>query len=168
MHPRIYIGRLNNTIKKKDIVEIFGKYGEIVDILMKEDFAFVEFVKTESAQLAIKEMNGYQIPGTQARLVVEEARPKSPEERRPGFTSGYHFCEAVRGPRGDDREETRHRAALREIRRHHRDHDEGRLRLRGVCSHALRRQSTERAQRRPARRTEDSSRRSQTQRRRLR
>lgn len=91
MHPRIYIGRLNNTIKKKDIVEIFGKYGEIVDILMKEDFAFVEFVKTESAQLAIKEMNGFQIPGTQARLVVEEARPKSPEECRLDSSSGNHL-----------------------------------------------------------------------------
>jgi len=91
MHPRIYIGRLNNTIKKKDIVEIFGKYGEIVDILMKEDFAFVEFVKTESAQLAIKEMNGFQIPGTQARLVVEEARPKSPEECRLDSSSGDHL-----------------------------------------------------------------------------
>lgn len=85
MHPRIYIGRLNGQIKKKEIVELFGKYGEIVDILMKEEFAFIEYVKSESAQIAIKEMNGFQIEGSTARLVVEEARPKSPEECKPSF-----------------------------------------------------------------------------------
>lgn len=85
MHPRIYVGRLNGEIKKKQIVELFGKYGEIVDILMKEDFAFIEFVKIDSAQTAIKEMNGFQIEGSNARLVVEEARPKSPEECKENF-----------------------------------------------------------------------------------
>lgn len=81
MHPRIYVGRLNGSIKRNELVELFGKYGEILDILIKDDFAFIEFKNTESAQIAIKEMNGYQIPDSQTRLVVEEARPKSPEER---------------------------------------------------------------------------------------
>lgn len=80
MHPRIYIGRVNGKMKKNDILDLFSKYGEIVDLLMKEDFAFIEYQKSESAQLAIKEMNGYLVPGTQVRLVVEGARPKSPEE----------------------------------------------------------------------------------------
>ena len=82
MHPRIYIGRLNGQVKKNQVNNLFGKFGEIKDILMKEDFAFIEFDKSESAQEAIKKMNGYQIEGTQIRLVVEEARPKSPEERK--------------------------------------------------------------------------------------
>ena len=78
MHPRMYIGRLNGDVKKKDILELFGKYGDITDILMKDDFAFVEFKQPESASSAIKEMNGYQMGNS--RLVVEVARPKSPEE----------------------------------------------------------------------------------------
>lgn len=78
MHPRMYIGRLNGDIKKRDIQDLFGKYGDIVDILMKDDFAFVEFKQPESAATAIKEMNGFQVGNT--RLVVEVARPKSPEE----------------------------------------------------------------------------------------
>jgi len=45
---------------------------------MKDDFAFVEFKQPESAATAIKEMNGFQVGNT--RLVVEVARPKSPEE----------------------------------------------------------------------------------------
>lgn len=126
MHPRIYIGRLNSNIKKKDIVEHFGKYGEIVDILMKEDFAFVEFVKTESAQLAIKEMNGFQIPGSQTRLVVEEARPKSPEERRPAHSSSWdHIRSIVRWPCRFERSQTRYHATIFKVRRDCGDHDEG-------------------------------------------
>jgi len=57
---------------------LFGKYGDIVDILMKDDFAFVEYKNPESAATAIKEMNGHQVGTT--RLVVEVARPKSPDE----------------------------------------------------------------------------------------
>lgn len=76
-HPRIYVGRLNGTVKRKELVEMFVKYGDIVDILMKEDFAFVEYIKPEAAQQAIKELNGRHIGS--ARIVVEEARPRIEE-----------------------------------------------------------------------------------------
>ncbi len=59
---------------------MFAKYGEIVDILMKEDFAFVEYIKPEAAQQAIKELNGKCVGS--ARIVVEEARPRLEEGTR--------------------------------------------------------------------------------------
>lgn len=77
-HPRIYVGRLNGgTIKRKELLEMFAKYGEIVDILMKEEFAFIEYIKADSAVNAIKELNGKYI--NNSRIVVEEARPRSEE-----------------------------------------------------------------------------------------
>jgi RNA recognition motif-containing protein len=105
MHPRMYIGRLNGDIKKRDILEMFGKYGDITDILMKDDFAFVEFKQADSAATAIKEMNGFQVGAT--RLVVEVARPKSPEERI-NFShsiknSRNQYTKVVRGSRGPER-----------------------------------------------------------------
>lgn len=76
-HPRIYIGRLNSTVKRKQLLDMFARYGEIVDILMKDNYAFVEYIKPQSAMQAIKEMNGKSIGN--ARIVVEEARPRQDE-----------------------------------------------------------------------------------------
>ena len=72
------MGRLNGGgIKRKELLEMFAKYGEIVDILMKEEFAFIEYIKPESANNAIKELNGKYI--NNVRIVVEEARPRTEE-----------------------------------------------------------------------------------------
>jgi RNA recognition motif-containing protein len=74
------VGRLNGTVKRKELLDMFAKCGEIVDMLMKEDFAFVEYMKADSAQLAIRELNGKSLGS--ARIVVEEARPRM-EEGKP-------------------------------------------------------------------------------------
>lgn len=42
-YPRLYVGKIGSNIKKKDLVDIFGCYGEIIDILMKDDYAFLEY-----------------------------------------------------------------------------------------------------------------------------
>lgn len=47
---RIYVGRLPTSIKKEDIIAEFGKFGEIMDVLKKDDFAFLEYKSAESAQ----------------------------------------------------------------------------------------------------------------------
>jgi len=76
-HPRIYVGRLNGSVKRKELLEMFARHGEIVDILMKDDFAFIEYIKANDAQQAIKEMNGKSVGNV--RIVVEEARPRQEE-----------------------------------------------------------------------------------------
>lgn len=48
MHPRIYVGRIPME-KRGEIKELFKKFGKIVDILNKDDFAFLEFETTEKA-----------------------------------------------------------------------------------------------------------------------
>ncbi|KRX01624.1 hypothetical protein PPERSA_00331 [Pseudocohnilembus persalinus] len=76
-YPRLYIGKLGPNVKKADLVQTFGSYGEIVDILMKDDYAFLEYQTTASAARAIAEQNGARLCG--AKLVVEEAKPKDGE-----------------------------------------------------------------------------------------
>ena len=41
---------------KESIADIFGKFGDIVDIIIKKDFAFVEFSAAEMADEAIKDL----------------------------------------------------------------------------------------------------------------
>ena len=52
----------------------FAPYGEIMDILMKEDYAFIEYANTGAAARALTELNGARISGS--KIVVEEAKPK--------------------------------------------------------------------------------------------
>ncbi|KAL4485073.1 hypothetical protein ABPG72_014593 [Tetrahymena utriculariae] len=73
-HPRIYVGRLQKSVQREDLLNLFGRYGEITDIMRKEDYAFIEFGDSSFAAQAVKEMNGYNLNGT--NIVVEGARPK--------------------------------------------------------------------------------------------
>jgi len=57
-HPRLYVGKLPETIKKQDLINAFAPYGDIEDILMKDDFAFIEFSNLVSATKALLDMNG--------------------------------------------------------------------------------------------------------------
>ena len=38
---RLYIGKLNSAVKKNDIASAFGVYGEINDLMLKDDFCFI-------------------------------------------------------------------------------------------------------------------------------
>ena len=38
---RLFIGKIGANLKKNDLIKAFSPYGDIVDILLKEDFAFV-------------------------------------------------------------------------------------------------------------------------------
>lgn len=38
---RLYIGKIPPMIKKQDIVTAFSPFGDIIDVLLKDDYAFV-------------------------------------------------------------------------------------------------------------------------------
>ena len=97
---RLFIGKIGPNVKKQDILKSFGTYGDIVDILLKEDFAFVvkknnfyliffkkydkiilkkEYSNNFSSKKAIDAMNNARLCGS--RIVVEEARPKENENK---------------------------------------------------------------------------------------
>ena len=65
---------MNENVKKKDLTDVFSTYGEILDIMMKGDFAFIEFVNVEAATKAVIEMNGAKLRGS--KIVVEAAKLK--------------------------------------------------------------------------------------------
>jgi len=42
-YPRLYIGKICQFLKKSDIYTAFSNFGEIIDIMMKDDYAFIEY-----------------------------------------------------------------------------------------------------------------------------
>ena len=78
---RIFIGKLG-TVTKQDLFRECAGYGNILDFLMKEQYAFVvrtahleEYSNVNEAEKAIVDLDGKYFSGQ--RIIAEFAKPKS-------------------------------------------------------------------------------------------
>lgn len=96
---KLFVGRVSNRINDKELADIFGKYGKVHHVHMKQNFAFVHFENARDAEEAIKGLDGYRIAGE--ALVVEVAKSeldggssgsRDRSQPRPSSSSGgrYH------------------------------------------------------------------------------
>ena len=94
MAKRIYVGNMNYNTNDERLREVFGAYGEVVDvhIVMDRDtgrprgFAFVEMANEDEADKAIAGLNGNDVDGRQ--LKVAEAQPRGQRGFRRGGGGG--------------------------------------------------------------------------------
>lgn len=81
VNKKLYIGNIPYDITQAELEELFGKAGEVTEVVLVTDrqtgrprgFAFVEMADEEGAKKAIQELNGHQLKGRS--LLVDEARP---------------------------------------------------------------------------------------------
>lgn len=113
-NKKLYVGNLPYSTSEDDLRNLFGQYGEIVNVTLIIDkmsgrskgFGFVEFAEEDAATAAIEATNGMELEGR--ALVVNVARPPAPrEDRRGGFGGGNGYRGGdrggFRGGRGGDR-----------------------------------------------------------------
>ena len=82
MSKRIYVGNMNYNTDDTRLREVFGAFGEVVDVHIVTDrdtgrprgFAFVEMANDEDAEKAVAGLNGTDVDGRQ--LKVAEAQPR--------------------------------------------------------------------------------------------
>lgn len=82
MSAKLFVGNLDYTVTKEDLMDAFGKFGQIVDAVVITDretqrsrgFGFVEFANAEDAKKAVAEMNQQPIKGRNVN--VNEAKPQ--------------------------------------------------------------------------------------------
>ena len=55
---QLYVGNLSAEGDEKAIRVLFGKYGIVREVLMKNGYAFVEYESAYSAEEAIRALNG--------------------------------------------------------------------------------------------------------------
>jgi len=72
MSTRVYIGRLANHVRERDVDRFFKGYGRIREILLKNGYGFVEFDDYRDADDAVYELNGKDLAGE--RVLIEHAR----------------------------------------------------------------------------------------------
>lgn len=79
---RVYIGRLSNYARDRDVEKFFKGFGRIREIMVKNGYCFVDFEDHRDADDAVYELNGRELCGE--RVIVEHARgtPRGEDLRR--------------------------------------------------------------------------------------
>ncbi|KAG0205503.1 hypothetical protein BGX28_002939 [Mortierella sp. GBA30] len=84
-HTTVYVGHLSHRTERRDVEELFEKYGRILSVELKHGgFAFVEYEDPRDADDAVTKLNGYELDGN--RISVEWSR------RSGGPGSGCFLC----------------------------------------------------------------------------
>ena len=74
-NTRIFIRNLPAKITEDDINKLFSKCGKIEEIIIKNNFAFVEYSTVQSSLNAIRNFNDYNFHGT--KILVEQAKTRN-------------------------------------------------------------------------------------------
>jgi len=94
MGKKLYVGSISFNATEESLQDLFSSIGEVesVKIITDQDtgrskgFGFVEMSSAEDAKKAIDQLNGTKF--MERALIVNEARPQQPRERRGGFGGG--------------------------------------------------------------------------------
>lgn len=86
MSRKVYIGRLNDQVRERDVDSFFRGF-HVRDIMLKNGYGFVEFDDARDADDAVYELNGKELLGD--RIIVEHAR--GPSRRGGGGGGGYGY-----------------------------------------------------------------------------
>jgi RNA recognition motif-containing protein len=89
----IYVSNIPFKASEDELRDLFEQHGEVSSVKIIFDkitnrsrgFGFVEMADSESGKNAIENLNGYSFIGKE--LVVNEARPKSDNDRSGGYSN---------------------------------------------------------------------------------
>lgn len=76
---RVYVGGLEEGIKKEDLEDEFQKYGKLNNVwiaLNPPGFAFVEFCNSSDAEAACDSLNGIDFLGSKLRVEIAKGRSR--------------------------------------------------------------------------------------------
>ena len=93
MGKKLYVGSIPFTATEEDLTNLFSTIGEVESVKIITDpgtgrskgFGFIEMATEEDAKRAIDDLNGKSF--MERSIVVNEARPQQPREKR-GFGGG--------------------------------------------------------------------------------
>lgn len=85
---RLYVGNLSYSVTADQLRDLFGQYGEVVNVNIIEGkgFGFVEMAGGDQANAAKEALNGSDYNGRTMR--VDEARPPKARDDRGGGDRG--------------------------------------------------------------------------------
>ncbi|OAA73611.1 Nucleotide-binding, alpha-beta plait [Cordyceps fumosorosea ARSEF 2679] len=106
---RLFIGNLSSDkVSKRDVFEIFHRYGRLAQISLKSAYGFVQYHTVEEGKRAIQNLEGFEIKGRRIHLEASKLQDKSKKERNKSPERGGRGRDAPRkGDKYHDRDDRR-------------------------------------------------------------
>ena len=79
---KLYIGRIADKVRERDMNDLFGKYGKIKRLDLKAGFGFVEYDDRRDGEDAIKALDGYDFMGERLYVDMAFTQGELPDFRR--------------------------------------------------------------------------------------
>ncbi|KAL2752133.1 hypothetical protein ACRALDRAFT_2037948 [Sodiomyces alcalophilus JCM 7366] len=106
---RIFIGNLSSErVSKRDVFDIFYRYGRIAQISLKSAYGFVQYHNVEDAQAVMQNLQGIEIKGRKIHLEISRTQKKKGDDGRRDA-----------GQKSSDRSDAGHGRRQRDDNRHH-------------------------------------------------
>ncbi|KAJ6790403.1 hypothetical protein PWT90_10464 [Aphanocladium album] len=106
---RLFIGNLSSDkVSKRDVFELFHRYGRLAQISLKSAYGFVQYHTIEEGTRAIENLEGVEIKGRRIHLEVSKLQDKSKKERNKSPERGGRGRDGPRkGDKYHDRDDRR-------------------------------------------------------------
>ncbi|EJP70876.1 RNA recognition domain-containing protein [Beauveria bassiana ARSEF 2860] len=106
---RLFIGNLSSDkVSKRDVFEIFHRYGRLAQISLKSAYGFVQYHTVEEGRRAVQNLEGVEIKGRRIHLEISKLQDKSKKERNRSPERGGRGRDGPRkGDKFHDRDDRR-------------------------------------------------------------
>ncbi|OAA82039.1 Nucleotide-binding, alpha-beta plait [Akanthomyces lecanii RCEF 1005] len=106
---RLFIGNLSSDkVSKRDVFELFHRYGRLAQISLKSAYGFVQYHTVEEGNRAVQNLEGVEIKGRRIHLEVSKLQDKSKKDRNKSPDRGGRGREGPRkGDKHHDRDDRR-------------------------------------------------------------